>query len=319
LEFSADVLALKYAQAFYGVDRVAARRLRRAGVAEHTFQPRVGKHALLGSKDAIGAGYVLFIGMLPLTALEYADLRDFARRVLAVLAHENADAGHVALTVHGPGFGLDESEAFTQEVGGLLQGLAGGEYPTGLTEITFVEQNAARAQRFAEVLESLLPTGQALASAPWARSGSLDRVSLDEERPAFERPRQSESKPHVFVAMPFADAFDDLFYFGIQGAVHEAGYLCERIDLAVFVGDIVERLKNRIETAEMVVALLTSANANVYLEVGYAWGKGVPTVLLVSDSKELMFDVKSQRCLVYKNIRDLKDRLTVELQGLKAH
>jgi hypothetical protein len=32
--------------------------------------------------------------------------------------------------------------------------------------------------------------------------------------------------------MPFAPEYDDLFHYGIQGAVHAAGFLCERADLA---------------------------------------------------------------------------------------
>jgi hypothetical protein len=58
------------------------------------------------------------------------------------------------------------------------------------------------------------------------------------------------------------------------------------------------------------------ANPNVYLEVGYAWGRGRQTILLVRDIKELKFDVAGYRCLVYKNIRDLETQLSRELQHL---
>jgi hypothetical protein len=58
------------------------------------------------------------------------------------------------------------------------------------------------------------------------------------------------------------------------------------------------------------------ANPNVYLEVGYAWGRGRPTILLVRDLKELKFDVAAYRCLVYRNIRDLETQLSRELQHL---
>jgi hypothetical protein len=54
------------------------------------------------------------------------------------------------------------------------------------------------------------------------------------------------------------------------------------------------------------------------LEVGYAWGKGIPTVLLARDTADLRFDVRGQRCLVYNSIRKLEDSLTSELKALAA-
>jgi hypothetical protein len=96
-----------------------------------------------------------------------------------------------------------------------------------------------------------------------------------------------------------------------------AGSLCERADLTSFVGDVLDWVRERIATASFVVADLTSANPNVYLEVGYAWGSKVPTVLLVSETTDLKFDVRGQRCLVYNgSIRQLEESLTKELKAL---
>jgi hypothetical protein len=112
----------------------------------------------------------------------------------------------------------------------------------------------------------------------------------------------SENKARIFVAMPFADEMDDTFHYGIQGAVNAAGFLCERADLSSFTGDVMEWVKKRIAGSALVIADLSSANPNVYLEVGFAWGCGRPTVLLGRDTGDLKFDVKNQRCLVYKKI-----------------
>jgi hypothetical protein len=120
----------------------------------------------------------------------------------------------------------------------------------------------------------------------------------------------------VFVAMPFAREFGDRFHYGIERVVEDAGYLCERADLAAFTGDVMAWVRDRIDRATLVVADLTSANANVYLEVGYAWGKGIPTVLVVQDPKELKFDVQGQRCLAYEGIQHLEELLRGELSRL---
>jgi nucleoside 2-deoxyribosyltransferase len=69
--------------------------------------------------------------------------------------------------------------------------------------------------------------------------------------------------------------------------------------------------------APLLVADLSTANPNVYLEVGYAWGKGIPTVLLARDAADLRFDVKGQRCLLYNSIRKLEASLKSELKALR--
>ena len=66
------------------------------------------------------------------------------------------------------------------------------------------------------------------------------------------------------------------------------------------------------------IAELTGSNPHVYLEVGYAWGKRRPTILMARDEAELHYDVRSHKCLTYKSILGLADALKRELDGLKA-
>jgi hypothetical protein len=119
--------------------------------------------------------------------------------------------------------------------------------------------------------------------------------------------------------MPFAKEFDDRFHYGIQRAVQAAGFLCERADLTSFVGDVLGWVRERIESASFIVADLTTANPNVYLEIGYAWGHKIPTILVVSDIQDLRFDTRSQRCLVYEgSIKRLEELLTQEFNSLMS-
>lgn len=118
--------------------------------------------------------------------------------------------------------------------------------------------------------------------------------------------------------MSFADEFADLYDYGILGAVDAAGYLYERADMESFTGNIMKWVKDRIATANLVVDDLTGANANVYLEVGYAWGHGRPTILLVNETEQLKFDVRDQRCLTYSRIKELEEKLKSELMKLGA-
>jgi hypothetical protein len=117
--------------------------------------------------------------------------------------------------------------------------------------------------------------------------------------------------------MPFAPEMDDTFHYAIQGAINSAGMLCERADLSAFTGDVMDWVRERISTARLLIADLSSANPNVYLEVGYAWGCGIPTVLLCKDvTNDLKFDVKGQRCLNYRSIKHLEELLARELKAL---
>jgi hypothetical protein len=116
--------------------------------------------------------------------------------------------------------------------------------------------------------------------------------------------------------MPFNEQMDDVYHYGIQSVVRSAGFVCERADLSAFTGDVLEWVRNRIKSSSFVIADLTDGNPNVYLEVGYAWGCNIPTVLLVRDASHLKFDVHGQRCLIYKKIKDLEEALTKELNSL---
>ena len=118
--------------------------------------------------------------------------------------------------------------------------------------------------------------------------------------------------------MPFREEYDDQYYLAIQPAIHEMGLLSERMDLDSFTGDIKQRMLDRIRSARLLVALLDSANPNVYLEVGYAWGVDTPTVLAAHQGEPLPFDVRGERVLLYDRIYRLRNMLKDELARLMA-
>jgi len=315
LTFPVDVLILKHAQALYGVDAQVVHCLdaNRGGVFAPVPLPPVGAVNLVDSRGLLGAKDVLFIGVVPLGQFGYAEIREFARHSLKALAEKVPDAAHIAMTLHGVGFGLDETEAFRSQLAGLIEAWQSGECPPGLQRVSILEHNERRGERLRSQLDEILPNGlEALSGASKARSKAA--LQTDALRTAGAG---SRGKAHVFVAMPFAKEFDDRFHYGIHKAIQAAGYLCERADMSSFTGDVLAWVKERIDSAALVVADLSGGNPNVYLEVGYAWGKGLPTVLVASEQKDLLFDVRGQRCLIYDNsIRLLEEHLTRELQRL---
>jgi len=76
------------------------------------------------------------------------------------------------------------------------------------------------------------------------------------------------------------------------------------------------QVKTRISSYHGMLALLNDANPNVFLEIGYAWAKDKPTILMLKKGQTMPFDISGQKCIVYNNINDLRTRLKAELKGL---
>jgi hypothetical protein len=311
LTLRSHVLALKYAQANYGVDRAVMRALADTGWDVSDLRPEPGSHRLLRGVPGIASESLLLVGVVPLYEFGYGQIRDFARRCLEILGVEAPEVETLTVTLHGAGYGLDEVEACASELAGFWDALSAKNCPTALKQICVVEKDGRTCQRLQSVAKAVFPLG---------------RTSAQSHRPMRTEPGQTEglrtagyesdSKPHAFVAMPFREDMDDVYHYGIQTAVKKSGFLCERADLSAFTGDVMQWVKERIDSATLVVADLTGANPNVYLEVGYAWGRNRPTILIAKDAPPSQFDARGHRCLVYKRIQDLESMLATELKNL---
>jgi hypothetical protein len=278
LDFPCDVLVLKYAQAFYGADSQVADVLLPFPKDSSPLMPAPGKFALIESEGKIKASRILFVGVPRLRLFNYGEIRKFAGDSLRIVAEQSPQSVHIAMTMHGVGYGLDEREAFLSQIAGLLDAFTSGAAPSSIERVTIIEKNQRRANRLKQMLEENFSSKAAPNETP------------DEQEPSqaiIDAGVESESKPHIFVAMPFNDEMEDVYNWGIQLPVNKAGYLCERVDMDTYTGDILARILSRIESARLVIADLTGSNPNVYLEVGYAWGKSRPTLLLIKNIDEL--------------------------------
>lgn len=309
-----DILILKYAQGKYGLDQVVTNLLLKGGRNFEEMRPKPGDFSLVNSVYGIGAKQVLFVGVINLYSFGYQQIREFSRAALSALASQAPETKSATFTLHGVNYGLDELEAFEAEVAGIVDAVGSSNFPKNLSRIVIIEQNRGRSNRINQLLNDLIPDGKIV----------TNNLTNNQQQPTIsERLKKAEynygAKEHVFVAMPFKEEMDDVYHYGIQGAVQQAGFLCERADLSAFTGDIMKWVFQRIESSKLVVADLSDANPNVYLEVGYAWGCGIPTVLLIEDSQDLKFDVRSQRCITYRKIKDLEVSLTQELKKLQEN
>ena len=121
----------------------------------------------------------------------------------------------------------------------------------------------------------------------------------------------------VFVCMPFAETFVDVYEAGIKPAVEECGFKCVRADEIEHNEGILEVIYDQIKSAHIVVADMTGRNPNVYYEVGYAHALGKDVVLLTQRADELPIDLRGFNHIVYEGrITLLKEKLTQRLKAM---
>jgi hypothetical protein len=324
--FDADVIALKYAQAFYGADEFVASLLSEVGILTEDLCPPVGEYRFLETRDAINAHHVLFVGVPDLYEFGYYVIRQLSSQTLRILMKQAPTTKHLATTIHGVGFGLDEIESINAQFAGYLDAIQSGEMPSALKFITIIERDSSRLNRLRQALDESLASANYATRAEkrWAyrliaqKPTTVSQESLNITGAIERAGIESSNIPVVLVAMPRAEDMDDVFYFGIYQPVHAANLLCENIGQKTFTEDALEQMKKKIESAAVVIAELSGANPNVYLEVGYAWGKGRPTILLIKEGQELHFETGGQICLKYKNIKSLAESLQTILKELNA-
>jgi nucleoside 2-deoxyribosyltransferase len=139
--------------------------------------------------------------------------------------------------------------------------------------------------------------------------------------------KTTKPKPFVFVLMPFAPEFDDVYKFGIKLACEKAGAYAERVDEQIFNESILDRIYTQISKSDVVISDMTGRSPNVFYETGYAHALGKNVVLLTQSADDIPFDLKHYPHIIYKGrISDLADELEKRVrwaienpQGLEKH
>jgi hypothetical protein len=320
--FEADVLALKYARGFHGADAAVVRALnKKTSIADTQIRPEIGEYLLFDTESGISAPQVLFLGVTTPRQFAYEEIRKFSVSVLHILSQEMPDAGHLAMTLHGPNAGHDEVEALLSQFAGCYEAIQSGAYPPALRQITLVEKDEDRVKRLRLALDTALLRGETAALPHESGNGwgiPVPDANVDAEPIPVEIAGTPTVKPHAFVAMPPNSDMDDVFYYGIQTPIHALGLLCERLGEETPPDDALDYARHSIDTASVVVADLTGAHPAVCLQLGYAWGKERPTILLTKDGASVPFAVSGQPVLTYKRIKDAEDNLARALSHLKA-
>jgi len=305
VDVDADIIALKFAQTFFGADYLVAARL---GVADEIFSAlqTIGSYRIFHSLGKIKSPQVLFVSVAPLYEFNYEEIRNFSSIILQILAENMPSVQHLAMTIHGVGYGLDETESLQSQLAGYLDAFDARLYPVALQKITIVERDSNRAQRLNAIMNTTIPGGRVL--IPAETSSLLSYIKRPSQMSNVGQ--ESATKPHILAIIPESEEMEDVYYYGIQAPVNEAGYLCERVKIRdIAQAEFLDHIMRRIETAAFVLADLTFPDPNFYLLLGYAWGKNRPLIIVLQESSDLQFYEGQHQSIVYNSIRDLEQAL----------
>ncbi len=126
---------------------------------------------------------------------------------------------------------------------------------------------------------------------------------------------------NCFVIMPFSQTnekhtkiyWDNFFYKFIKPSVEQLGYSCRR-STAQPSSIIKEILKELYET-DIVIAVLTDFNANVWYELGTRHSLRKGTIMIIEDGQKIPFDILSYGLITYEDtIAGSADFLTFLIQ-----
>jgi hypothetical protein len=118
-----------------------------------------------------------------------------------------------------------------------------------------------------------------------------------------------------FVMMPFVDpAVDGVYKQIIVPAVEENGLVPERADSFKASTSVMHDVWTYITRARVLIADLTSFNANVYYELGLCHALNKTPILMIQKGHDLPFDLRSFRTIFYstslKDIPEVKQTLS---------
>ena len=85
----------------------------------------------------------------------------------------------------------------------------------------------------------------------------------------------------------------------VRDACREAGVELRRADSIFRSGVIVDQIREAMADADLIIAVCTGTNANVFYELGMAEAMGHQPILIAPDARHLPFDKAHCRCHMY--------------------
>ncbi len=138
--------------------------------------------------------------------------------------------------------------------------------------------------------------------------------------PIFGMPSHLSAWPDLFMLMPFTPQMKPIFDDHVKKVAVDLGLSAARGDDFFSRGSIVQDIWSAIYYAKVIVADCTKRNPNVFYEIGIAHTLGKETILISQTIKDIPFDLRHLRTIVYeytpKGMAEFEEKLKSTLKTL---
>ena len=141
-------------------------------------------------------------------------------------------------------------------------------------------------------------------------------VSRIKEKASFKN--QDTSKPIITVFIHQEVELNDIYYFGIQYAAHENGFLCERAEISNQLSTDIDESITSIERADIIIFVANEISEGMLLSFGYALGKFKKIITLQNATNNNATLHSKFNPIKYSRVIDLKNLLAKELKLIKS-
>ncbi len=123
-----------------------------------------------------------------------------------------------------------------------------------------------------------------------------------------------------FVLMPFAESYREIYEEVYKTVCKKNGLYCWRVDEIALPTSITNDIVQGIAEADIIIADLTSKNANVFYELGIAHTIGAQVIMTSQSISDIPFDIVHYRVIIYEQTisgsKILADKLTQAIKEL---
>jgi hypothetical protein len=106
-------------------------------------------------------------------------------------------------------------------------------------------------------------------------------------------------RKRAFVLMPFKKPYDSYYPAIFKPALEAVGYEVKRADDLFAPRPIMLDVQRLILEADLVLCEMSGKNPNVFYELGLAHATGRPAILVSNSEKDIPFDLRHVRIIVY--------------------
>lgn len=142
-------------------------------------------------------------------------------------------------------------------------------------------------------------------------------LTIDGWKRVSELKERKVISDQAFIAMWFSEEMDSIWEKGFKPALKKVGYNPVRIDSIEHNDKIDDKIISEIKRSGILIADFTGQRGGVYFEAGYAMGIGIPVIWTCKedDVKGLHFDTRQYNHIVWKDVKELYERLVYRIEA----